>query len=141
MLMALYKLVGVIVHEQLDKSHGHYKAFILSRASNQWIFVNDSQVFKLKKIVIMKLISDNNIVQVMPVSIATVLQQSPYILFYELQGIATFFLPTASACLYIAFYHTDEVIPTLSLWSCAHLPGSAWLNDDVTIQETECLFI
>ena len=81
-----YKLVGIVVHRTLLKKSGHYVSYFRPQTNNmQWFYCNDNQVCQLLR-------STPNCrvnfcpPQVLPVSAATVLQQQPYLLFYEVDN-------------------------------------------------------
>ena len=81
-----YKLTGIITYTSSDAESGHYLAFIRSiKDQKQWFCTNDAQV-PVKQIVIIKLDTKQFnffFFQVIPVSTCTVLQQDPFMLFYE----------------------------------------------------------
>ena len=69
-------------------------------------------------------------IQVIPVSIATVLQQHPFILFYELNQKGTLYI----ICVVFSLncqVNTGKQLTTLSLTSSSRLLGKAWLTDEV----------
>ena len=79
---SIYQLRSVIVFDKLSGGTNHYRAFFRSlKDPTQWFHANDSIVSPLHSIVgpVSMYLS-----QVTPVSIATVLQQHPCLLFYEL---------------------------------------------------------
>ena len=79
---SIYQLRSVIVFDKLSGGTNHYRAFFRSlKDPTQWFHANDSIVSPLHSIVgpVSMYLS-----QVTPVSIATVLQQHPCQLFYEL---------------------------------------------------------
>ena len=79
-----YKLSGMVVHRQLSLKLGHYVAFVRSlSAPDQWFYANDSQVQEYNINNYYIYIGTSNLFQVTPVSIASVLLQSPYMLFYS----------------------------------------------------------
>ena len=77
-------------------------------------------------------------IQVIPVSVATVLQQEPFMLFYQRQEGTTIPLDTTymHVCMWMhalpaCFINPLEVQEVLPLHACGTIRGYRWINDEV----------
>ena len=81
-----YKFVGIVVHHPLLQNCAHYVSYFRSHTNSlQWFYCNDHQVFVIHCEAFCKAVVQPCMwsPQVLPVSAATVLQQQPYLLFYD----------------------------------------------------------
>lgn len=151
-----YKLTGVIVHYKITAKLGHYVAFVYKQGSNKWFYMNDSEVcIQIIKIRLIKSSFDN---QVNLVSVATVLQQHPFMLFYtsengmfvcrdylvsqkklvvvylsQLMSLNLISKNVVRSCNCVYYYVLAEHSATLSLNACKRIRGPSYLNDEVQL--------
>ena len=92
----VYKLIGVVLHHGIHADSGHYVSYFHSNINDiQWFYGDDVEVCEsitcTYNVIIRSRIIELKILQVLPVSIATVLQQKPYLLFYKRETICKHF--------------------------------------------------
>ena len=88
-----YSLTGVVVHTRISETCGHYRAFVRStKDSTQWFSVDDLKVHGLCMVstyfgihAAQPSLTSFATHAGNPVSVATVLLQEPFMLFYQAQ--------------------------------------------------------
>ena len=129
-----YRLTGVVTYGRAGNAP-HYMAFVRSmKDCNQWFVANDSQVNTWYQLWPSSDVQKHNnyTMQVVPVSLATVLMQEPTMLFYEQKpGIVTYMYIIHVSIYSVIITLISEYQLLLSLHECERLRGSWWLDDQV----------